>query len=154
MDPDFNMNNKEYSRKLMEHNEIHGTLADEQSGSRKARRAPEVALQKALTMDILRQQRKAEFLCSNDALQCYDRIVHNVAMLSMLSRGGHKPHLQSLFGTLQNGEHKVMTGYGVSEPMYGGRSCSLQGLLPIMGVLQGNGMGPFIWVIISSVLIG
>ena len=47
-----------------------------------------------------------------------------------------------------------MTGYGVSEPMYRGRSCRTQGLLPIMGVLQGNGMGPLVWVIISSVLIG
>ena len=53
MDPAFNMNNKEYGRKLMEQNEAHGTLADEQSGSRKARRAPKVALQKALTMNIL-----------------------------------------------------------------------------------------------------
>ena len=87
----------------MEHNEIHETLADEQSGNRKARRAPEVVLQKALTMDILRQQKKAGFLCSNDALQCYHRIVHNVAITSMLTRGGHKPHLQSLFGILQNG---------------------------------------------------
>jgi hypothetical protein len=27
------------------------------------------------------------------------------------------------------------------------------GLLPIMGILQGNGMGPFVWAIISSVLL-
>ena len=71
----------------MEFCERYGLLADEQSGSRKDRQAAEVALQKVLTMDILRQKRRAGFLCSNDALQCYDRIVHNVAMLSMLSRG-------------------------------------------------------------------
>ncbi len=76
MDPAFNMNNKAYGRTLMAYAEQHGLLADEQSGSRKQRRAAEVALQKVLTMDILRQQRKAGFLCSNDALQCYDRIVH------------------------------------------------------------------------------
>ena len=81
------MNNKEFGRRLMEFCERYGLLADEQSGSRKDRRAAEVALQKVLTMDILRQKRRAGFLCSNDALQCYDRIVHNVAMLSMLSRG-------------------------------------------------------------------
>ena len=87
MDPAFNMNNKFYGRKLMAHKERLGTLADEQSGSRKGRRSAEVALQKVLTMDILRQKRRAGFLCSNDALQCYDRIVHNIAMLSMRSRG-------------------------------------------------------------------
>ncbi len=134
--------------------EEHGLLVDEQAGSRKRRRAAEVALQKVLTMDILRQQRKAGFLCSNDALQCYDRIVHNVAMLCLLSRGADPLALQSLFGTLQNAEHATMTGYGVSEETYGGRIRALMGLLPLMGILQGNGMGPFIWAFISSVLIG
>ena len=57
MDPAYNMNNKAYGRHLMEYNERKGTLADEQSGSRKWRRAVEVALQKVLTMDLLRQLR-------------------------------------------------------------------------------------------------
>lgn len=120
MDPAFNMNNKTYSRHMINHNKKLGTLADKQSGSRKGRRATEVALQKVLTMDILRQLRRAGFLCSNDALQCYDRIMHCIAILCMLSRGGDLKALQSLFATLQNGEHAIMTGYGVSESMYGG----------------------------------
>ena len=154
MDPAFNMNNKFYGRKLMAHSERLGTLADEQSGSRKGRRSAEVALQKVLTMDILRQKRRAGFLCSNDAIQCYDNIVHNIAMLSMRSRGAHPNALHSLFSTLQNAEHAVMTGYGVSEPQYGGRQRKAAGLTPIQGILQGNGMGPFVWAFISTILIG
>ena len=105
-------------------------------------------------MDILRQKRRAGFLCSNDALQCYDNIVHNIAMLSMRSRGAHPNALHSLFSTLQNAEHAVMTGYGVSEPQYGGRQRKAAGLTPIQGILQGNGMGPFVWAFISTILIG
>ena len=153
MDPAYNMNNKAYGRFLMDYNERKGTLAEEQSGSRKGKRAADVALQKVLTMDILRQLRRAGFLCSNDAMQCYDRIVHSVAILAMLSRGGDSKALHSLFSTLQNGEHSVMTGRGISTQTYGGKSRMAQGLLPLQGVLQGNGMGPFIWALISTVLI-
>ena len=153
MNPAYNMNNKEFGRLLMAYCERQGLLSDAQSGSRKHRRAAEVALQKVLTMDILRQQRKSGFLCSNDALQCYDRIVHSVAMLCMMSRGADPVALRSLFSTLQNAVHCVMTGFGPSEPMYGGIMRAMQGLLPIMGILQGNGMGPFVWAIISSVML-
>ena len=46
MDPGYNMNNKEYGRTLMAHNEKLGTLAEEQSGSRKRRRASEITIKK------------------------------------------------------------------------------------------------------------
>ena len=109
MNPAYNMNNKEYGQHLMQFCKRHGLLADEQSGSRKHHRATEVALQKVQTMDILWQKRQAGFLCSNDTLQCYDRIVHNVAMLSMISRGADPTAIRSLFETLQNAEHTIMT---------------------------------------------
>ena len=152
MNPAYNMNNKEFGRRIMAYCERHGLLADAQSGSRKGRRAGEVALQKVLTMDILRQQRRSGFLCSNDALQCYDRIAHNVAIMSMMSRGADPKALRSLFATLQNADHCVMTGYGASEPQYSGKTRKQQGLLPPQGVLQGNGMGPFVWVLISTIM--
>ena len=98
----------------------HGLLADEKIW--KDRRVAEVALQKVLTTDILRQKGWAGFLCLNDALQCYDRIVHNMAMLSMLSRGANPKALRSLFETLQNAEHSIMTGFGKSKAQYGGRT--------------------------------
>lgn len=153
MDPAYNMNDKAYGRFLMDYNKKWGTLADEQAGRRRLRRAAEVALQKVLTMDLFCQLRRAGFLCSNDALQCYDRIVHNIAILCMLSRGADLKALQSLFATLQNGEHSVMTGCGLSEETHGGKRRMQNGLLPIQGVLQGNGMGPFIWATISTILI-
>ena len=97
----------------MEHNEALGTIEDEQDGSRKKRRSALTALKKIITLDILRQMRQAGFLICNDAIQCYDHIAHNLAMLAMLSRGADLKTLQSLFGTLQNAEHFILTGYGL-----------------------------------------
>ena len=46
-----------------------------------------------------------------------------------------------------------MTGYGVSEPQYGGRQRKESGQTPIQSILQVNGMVPFVWDFISSILI-
>eukprot|EP00957_Ditylum_brightwellii_P210769 15365367-Ditylum_brightwellii.AAC.1 len=139
MDALWNSNNKWYGREFMKHNEAAGTIPEEQAGSRKFRRAAEVALKKVLSMDLLRQFKQAGFLCSNNAIQCYNRIIHCVAMLAMLRMGADKNAMTSLFGQLQQADHYVMTGYGLSEFSY--------------GVMQGNGMGPIIWLAISVVLI-
>jgi hypothetical protein len=45
--------------------------------------------------------------------------------------------------TLQQMQHHVKTAYGISEDSYG----CVQ--LPLQGVLQGNGAGPAIWMLIS-----
>ena len=154
MDAAYNMNNKWYGKEFMKHNEALETIPEEQSGSRKRKKAAEVALKKVLAMDLLRQFRRAGFLCSNDAIQCYDRILHNVAMLCMMRLGADKSAVTSLFGQLQQAQHAIMTAHGLSEPKYGGSLRSTQGLPPIQGVMQGNGMGPIIWLAISAVLLG
>ena len=94
----YNMNNKWYGRKFMKHNEALGTIPNEQEGSRKGHRSVEVALKKVLAMDLLRQFCRAGFLCSNDAMQCYNRIAHNVAVLSMLRLGADKKHSNHCLG--------------------------------------------------------
>ena len=58
LDSQFNMNNKKLGRELISHAESIGLLAEEQFGSRKSRKAVSVALNKRLTLDILRQKRR------------------------------------------------------------------------------------------------
>ena len=72
MDASYNMNNKWYGREFMQHNKALGTLEDKQEGSRKDHNCPECVLKKILCCDVMRQMRRAGFLCSNDAIQCYD----------------------------------------------------------------------------------
>jgi hypothetical protein len=83
MNSEFNMNNKKLGRDMMCNAEKYGTLAREQYGSRKHHRSIIAALNKRLTMDMLRLRRLAGAICSNDAKSCYDRIVHSIDSLAM-----------------------------------------------------------------------
>ena len=101
-------------------------------------------MKKLLTADMSRQKSQAGFLCSNDAIQCYDRVVHSVAMLSMLRLGADRNAITSLFKQLQQAEHFVTTAHDMADRAYGGKKRQQEGKLPFQGVLQGNGMGPCI----------
>ncbi len=104
------------------------------------------ALNKRLTMDILRQKRQAGALCSNDAKSCYDRIVHWVATLSLMRAGARFEPCYSMFCTLAKATHTVTTAFGLTRQSYA------SGKIPLQGVGQGNGSGPTVWACISAVL--
>ena len=144
----FNMNNKKLGRDMMRSAEARNILAREQFGSRKHHQSITAALNKRLTMDILRQRRQAGALCSNDAKSCYDRTVHNIATLAMRRTGMPPEPILSMFATLQKAEHRVTTAYGMSDQTYGKNLT-----VPYQGLGQGNGAGPAIWAVISTVII-
>jgi hypothetical protein len=56
--------------------------------------------------------------------------------------------VKSMFLTLQNAHHHVSTAFGILVCSYGGPRCP-----PLQGVGQGNGAGPAIWAVISTVII-
>lgn len=49
--------------------------------------------------------------------------------------------------TLQQACLQIKTGYGVSDPVYG------VVIVPITDIGQGNGLGPSLWALISTVII-
>jgi hypothetical protein len=144
----FNMNNKKLGRDMMRSAEASQILAREQFGSRKNHQSITAALNKRLTMDLLRQLRQAGALCSNDAKSCYDRIVHAIASLALRRTGMPSEPVRSMFLTLQKAAHRVTTAYGISKQTYGTNL-----MIPYQGVGQGNGAGPAIWAVISTVII-
>ena len=83
----------------------------------------------------------------NDLKGNYDRIVHTVAILVLLSFGLHYESTRFLMEVLQVAEHCIKTGFGVSQPLYGGYK---KGEAPEMGLGQGNGNAPTSWCLISS----
>jgi hypothetical protein len=91
------------------------SLAPEQYGSRKGHKAIDLAVNKALSFDILRQLKRAGAICSNDAKSCYDLIGHTQASLSMQQLGVPRSIINCLFTTLQEAIHKVQTGFGDSK---------------------------------------
>ena len=57
--------------------------------------------------------------CYYDAKGCFDRIVHTVAILVLMSFGLCPEHARLAFEILQLAEHCIKTGFGVSDHVYG-----------------------------------
>jgi hypothetical protein len=143
----FNMINKRVGRLAVQRADAHNLLPAETYGSRPGRRANICALNKVLTYDIIRQRKYPSALCSNDAVACYDRIVHSIASICMQRVGIAAETCHMMFGTLQLIQHYISTAYGLSDSSYGALE------IPLQGVGQGNGAGPAIWLIMSIPLI-
>ena len=149
LEADFNFNNKVLGKETIAHAERNNLIAKEQYGSRKQKCAIDHAVHKALTYDIIRQNRIPAALCSNDAKSCYDRIVHSIASLAYQRLGIPKPPVLCMLKTIQRMKHHIRTTYGDSK-----LAMSSDGsLIPFQGVLQGNGASPVTWVIISTPLL-
>ena len=56
---------------------------------------------------------------------------------------------RNCFRVLQQGRHRIKTGFGLSKPVYVNEDPEE----PIARIGQGNGMGPSLWCIMSSVVI-
>ncbi len=146
---DCNYAFKHIGREMMKIAEHTHSLAPEQYGSRRGHRSIDLAVNKALTYDLLRQLKRPGAICSNDARSCYDLIGHSQASIAMQRNGVPKNVVDCLFTTLQNATHKVRTGYGDSSISYGGPNWTT----PMHGIGQGNGAGPAIWAVLSSPLL-
>lgn len=146
---DCNYAFKHIGHEMMRLAEETKTLAPEQYGSRQNHRAIDLAVNKTLTYDILRQLKRPGAICSNNAKSCYDLIGHTQASIIMQQHGVPKSVVDCLFTTLQDVEHRVRTGYGDSEILYGGPGW----VKPFHGIGQGNGAGPAIWAVVSTPLL-
>jgi len=146
---DCNYAFKHVGREMMKVAESTKSLAPEQYGSRKRYKTIDLAVNKALTFDILRQMKRAGAVSSNDAKSCYDLIDHTQAALSMQRVGVPKSIINCLFTTLQDAIHKLRTGFGDSKEYYGGSVW----LVPIHGIGQGNGAGLAIRAVVSTPLL-
>ena len=87
MNAEFQTNNKKVGKAAMAYAERHGLIPAGQFGSRKEHQAIDLALTKRLTWDLLLLQRRAAGWISNDAKSCFDRIVHWVAIVSLMRFG-------------------------------------------------------------------
>jgi len=124
-------------------------LAPEHYGSQKHRRAIDLAVNKSLTDDILRQLKRPGAICSNDAKSCCKLIGHTPASLAMQRCGVPKSAIKCLFTQLQTATHQVRMSYGDSSTSYGDKTW-----IPVLhGIGQGNGAGPAIWAVLSTPLL-
>jgi hypothetical protein len=69
-------------------------------------------------------------------------------MLALLCLGMARALVNSMFETIQRAKHHVSTAFGASKRSYGDTRAK-----PLQGACQGNGAGPAIWAVISTVII-
>jgi Reverse transcriptase (RNA-dependent DNA polymerase) len=144
MEADFNFLNKVIGKRVMEKAEQSGSIAPEQFGSRKQKSSIHHAVNKQLTTDILRQDRKSFCLITLDAKACYDRIAPPIASIALKRQGATSKMIKSMFKTISKMKRHIRTSFGDSDIKY------QQTDKRFHGILQGNGAGPTIWVMISS----
>ena len=149
MDAEYNMCNKTLGKRVLAHAEKAKAVSPDQYGCRKNHTAINACLNKALLMDALRQKRQCGAIAMNDAKGCFDRINHTFAILVLMSFGVSAVLARSLFETIQTADHHIKTGYGRSEKAYGNNDEKE----PHQGIGQGNGLGPTLWALLSTILI-
>ena len=147
LEADFNQENKRLGREAM-HLALKQNLLTDEQYSRPGRSSQDNALNKRLLFDYQRLRRQPYAICACDLKSCYDRIVHNAAVLALRRAGIRQSDISSMFGTIQTMIHKVRTAFGDSNDTYKGDNPMF--LHPVQGACQGNGAGPSIWALICS----
>jgi len=133
-------------KNILKHAEAANAVAADQHGSRKHHKSINTCLNKKLVCDVLRQKKRAGAVVILDASGAYGRVSHAIAVLTLMSFGVPQKVCKVLFYTLQKAKHHIKTGFGRSEAVYDNEE------VPIMGIVQGNGLGPTLWCLISTII--
>jgi Reverse transcriptase (RNA-dependent DNA polymerase) len=144
MEPDFNFFNKIIGKWVMANAEGAGSIATEQFGSRKSKSSIQHAINKQIATDTLRQDKKNFCLIMLDAKACYDRIVQPIASIALKRQGASHQMVKAMFRTISKMKRCIRTSFGDSQVFYS------EGQSTFHGILQGNGAGPAIWVMMST----
>ena len=146
---EYNFNNKKIGKEAMRHAEDNNFIAPEQYGGRKGKRSIDHVLNKRLTYDLMRFSRRPGALCSNDAKSCYDRVLHSIVSIAFRRLGFPTPPIDCMIKCIQQMKYYIRTTFGTSSASFSSQHTAI----PIMGLLQGNGAGPTIWVLVSTPLL-
>jgi hypothetical protein len=149
MDAEYNMCNKTLGKRVLAHAEKAKAVSPDKYGCHKNHTAINACLNKVLPMNGFCQKRQSGAITMNNAKGCFDRINHTFAILVLMSFGVSAVLARSLFETLQKADHHIKTGYGRSDKAY----VNNDEPEPHQGIGQGNGLGPTLWALLSSILI-
>ena len=113
----------------------HG-MVPEEVYSKKGKTAEDAILHQVLIYDLARQLRRPLLVASVDTSQCYDRIAHAMASLTLRAYKVRQSSVRAMLHPIQNMEYYLRTGFGESETFFGGKGANMQ------GSYQGNGGAP------------
>jgi hypothetical protein len=99
-------------------------------------------------MDLSKLSRLPMVAISADADKCYDRINHVILALVLRAVCGESGVVRAMLQPIQQMRYFQRTGRGDSNTYMGGRPVDN----PLQGICQGNGAGPAMWLILSSLM--
>ena len=91
-------------------------------------------------------------LACSDLKSCYGRVVHTALSLALQRLGLPIEFILGMLDSIQNMVHIIQTGFGDSSTTYGSKDIPIEYKHHLQGLNQGNGAGPTIWSIVSSVI--
>ena len=110
MEADFNYHNKLiFGQRMMNLAREHGMIPDE-IYNEKGRTAEDAILQQVLMYDIARQWKRPLIVASVDASQCYDRVAHAMAALTLRAYKVQQSLLMGMLQPIQSMEYYLRTG--------------------------------------------
>ena len=144
-------------RNMMRHAVTNKLLQAESFGSTPGKMATSALVQKLITIDQLRIERRAGGIFDCDASGCYDRIIPPLASIHLQALGLHRSVGIFLARLMFQARRHVKTSHGVSK-----QTIITTKKQRLHGIGQGNGGGPAMWIAhltvmfaaISSVCIG
>ena len=136
MEANFNFHNKlVFGNRMLDLARKHG-LVPEEVFSKKGRTSEDAVLHQVLAYDIARQKRAPMIVASVDAAQCYNRVAHAMAALTLQASNVPESSVKCMLQPIRDMEFYIRTGYGESTSYVGGREN------PKQGERQGNGATP------------
>ncbi len=148
MEADFNAMNKEVYGVRMLDTARKYKLVPEEIFSEKNRMADGGGLAKTLFYDIVQQTQSPAAIASVDASNCYDRIVHTMALLIFQFFGVEDTALATMLETIQEMNYFLRTVYGDSTN-FAGSTIEIK----TQGLGHGNGASPAGWCVISIIIL-
>jgi hypothetical protein len=124
------------------------TVTMEQAGGRPGRSSIELATNRVLQYEIIRQQRLTAAVMYNDAKACYDRIVKNFSNLSLLREGLPREIAKLHSQTFNKIQYHIKHKLGIGPITHSNNNPS-----PIYGVGQGSTDASARWSFVSDALI-
>jgi hypothetical protein len=110
--------------------------------------AEEGTLARVLFYDIVRQTRLSAGIISEDADNCYDRVLHAIALLVFCSFGASQEVTGAMLKTIQEMKFFLQTAFGELTKFAG-----LMVGIKTQGLCQGNGAEPAGWTVVSIVIL-
>ena len=96
-------------------------------------------LAQVLAYNIARQKRAPFIVAAVDAAQCYNRIAHSIAALSLKASKVPDSSIRCMLKPIREMEFFICTAFGESKSSVGRKD------KPKQGGCQGNGAAPSMW---------